>query len=269
MKAQENIARRGPVVWSNYEMKLNQLDILFRFISNAFDNLSETKRRDFVRSLKQQAESEIVRTMEKMREFSREGGILHGTFDETAIKEMQARQQKKVKASFRGRTHTQYVEWVNDGMVSAEIVFRVTVFEDFMKHVHANMLIGNPSILGLTNKKRSVTFPEVFSPNFDKYREGQICREVKEVDRESMKYRLDYFAKHLGISLDKKAQWLVEISDIRNKIAHGSPLEAITNEDTTIPLSEFPTTVAKTLRDSMSTTFDAGKKKHPSHFLLK
>ena len=109
-----NIARRGPVNWSNYEMKLNQLDILFRFISHAFDNLSETKRRDFVRSLKQQAESDIVRKMEKMRELSKEGGILHGTFDETTIKEMQARQRKKVKASYRGRTHTQYVEWVNE-----------------------------------------------------------------------------------------------------------------------------------------------------------
>ncbi len=269
MKVQENIARRGPVIWSNYEMKLNQLDILFRFISHAFDNLSDTKRREFVRGLKQQAESDIVRTMEKMRELSKEGGILHGTFDETSIKEFHQRQQKKIKASYRGRTHTQYVEWVNDGMVSAEIVFRVTVFEDFMKHVHANMLKGNPAILGLTNKNRSATFPEVFSPNFDKYREGQICREVKEVDRESMKYRLDYFAKYLGISLDKKRQWLIEISDIRNKIAHGSPLEAITKEDTTIPLSDFPTTVAKTLRDAMSTTFDVGRKKHPSHFLQK
>ncbi len=269
MKAQENIARRGPVIWSNYEMKLNQLDILFRFISHAFQNLSEPKRRDFVRDLKQQEESKIIRQTEKMREFSKEVGILHGAFDEATIKEMQAHQQKKIKANYRGRTHTQYVEWVNDGMVSAEIVFRVTVFEDFMKHVHANMLKGNPAILGTTNKNRSATFPEVFSPNFDEYKEGQICREVKEVDRESMKYRLDYFARYLGINLDKKRQWLLEISDIRNKIAHGSPLEAITKEDTTIPLTELQPCVAKTLRDAMSTTFDAGRNKHPSYFLTK
>jgi hypothetical protein len=269
MKTQENIARRGPVIWSNYELKLNQMDILFRFISHAFQNLSETKRREFVKGLKQEAETGIVRRMEKLRDLSKPGGVAEGTFDEKSLQEYHDRHQKQIKAKYRARTHTQYVEWVNDGMVSAEIVFRVTVFEDFMKHVHVNMLKANPAILGLTNKNRVVTFPEVFSPNFDKYKEGQICREVKEVDREPMKYRLDYFAKYLEINFDKKRLWLMEISDMRNKIAHGNPLDAITKEDTTIRLPELQKQVAKTLRDAMSITFDKGREKHPSYFLMK
>ena len=163
----------------------------------------------------------------------------------------------------------QYAEWVNDGMVSAEILFRVTIFEDFLKHIHANILRGNPAILGSANKNRTASYADVFSTPFEQFKEKEICREVKEVDRESMKYRLDYFAKHLGIDFKKERQWLIEISDIRNKIAHGKPLEAITKDDTTIPLPDIQNTVAKTIYAAMLTAFNMGKSKHPAYFLMK
>jgi hypothetical protein len=269
MKAQENIARRGPVIWSNYETKLNQMDILFRFISHAFHNLSETKRREFVKGLKQEAEADTVRKVESLREVSKPGGIAEGIFDETSLLEFQDRHQKQIKSKYRPRTHTQYAEWVTDGMLSAEILFRVTVFEDFMKHVHANMLKGNPGILGLTDRSRTVTVADVFSPGFEQFKEKQICREVKKVDRESMSYRLDYFAMHLGIDLEEKRRWLIEISELRNKIAHGSPLEAVTKDDTTIPLAELQKQVANTLRDVMSAIFDKAQAKDTALFLKK
>ena len=84
-----------------------------------------------------------------------------------------------------------------------------------------------------------------------------------------MKYRLDYFAKHLGIDFKKERQWLIEISDIRNKIAHGKPLEAITKDDTTIPLPDIQNTVGRTIHDAMHAAFNMGKSKHPAYFLLK
>jgi hypothetical protein len=155
-----------------------------------------------------------------------------------------------------------------DGSVQG-VLFRVTILEDFLKHVHAAMLSADTKIFASAKPKRPTTYEEVFSGSFEQFKEQQICREVEELDRQGMEQRLDYFAKHLGIDFDKKRKWLVEISDIRNKIAHGSPLDAITKEDTTIPLPGIQGAIATIIRDAMQFAFDKGRTNHPRHFLPK
>src|SRR5213080_844620 len=123
MKPVENIARRGPVVWAEYEVKLDQLDILFKFVLHAFLNLSEAKRKEFVKALKLDKEFAIAEQVERLRQLSASGGIFKEAIDETTIKEYQSHQNKKVRAAFRAKSHTQYLEWVMDGMISAEILF--------------------------------------------------------------------------------------------------------------------------------------------------
>src|SRR5439155_5378114 len=108
------IAKRGPVLWSQYELKLDQLDILFQFVLHAFLHLSEAKRKEFVQGLKLEAESAIVEKLEKLRALRAAGGVFKEAIDERLIQDFQKHQQKKVRANYRGKTHTQYAEWVND-----------------------------------------------------------------------------------------------------------------------------------------------------------
>jgi hypothetical protein len=269
MKTVENITKRGPVVWAEYEVKLDQLDILFKFVLHAFLNLSETKRKEFVKALKLEKEFAIAERVEMLRKLSASGGIFKEAFDETTIKEYHKNQNKKARASFRAKSHTQYLEWVMDGMISAEILFRVTMFEDFLKHVHAAALSANTKIFASARPSRQIACEQVFSVSFNQFKEQQICREVEELDRQSMEQRLDYFAKHLGIDFDKKRKWIIEISDIRNKIAHGNPLQAITKEDTSLPLDGIQGAIAKIIRDVMHFSFEIGKSAYPQTFRRK
>jgi hypothetical protein len=262
MKTRENIAKRGPVIWAEYESKLDQLDILFKFVLHAFNALSESKRKDFVRGLKLEKEGAMAKGLEKLRKLSETDATFREAFDEDSFLKYQ---KKKLRAGFRSRTHTQYAEWVVDGMVSAEVLFRVTVFEDFMKHAHAVVLGANTAILSKARPSRQASFAEIFD-SFDSFREQQICREVEELDRQSMEQRLEYFGKHLNIELGKHKTSLIEIADIRNKIAHGKPLVAITKDDTTLPLAGFQGTIAKIIRDAMARVFFEAEQRYPSHF---
>lgn len=252
----ENIAKRGPVIWAEYESKLNQLDILFRFVQCAFSNLSETKRQNFVKSLKKQQESHIAKKIEKLREFKLEG----------IIPDYQDYALKKIKGYFRSKAHTQYAEWVSDGMTSSEILFRVTIFEDFLKHVHAVILKANSSVFSSASPTKTANYEEIFSESFDNFKEQQICREVEELDRQGMKLRLEYFAKHLGIDLSKLRESLIEISDIRNNIAHGNPLQAIVRDKPILPLDDIQKAVAETIKKAMSITFSSGNTRYPKYF---
>jgi hypothetical protein len=262
MKTRENIAKRGPVIWAEYESKLDQLDILFKFVLHAFNGLTESKRKDFVRGLKLEKEGAMAKGLEKLRKLGETDTTFREAFDEESFLKYQ---KKKLRAGFRSRTHTQYAEWVIDGMVSAEILFRVTVFEDFMKHAHALVLGANTSILSNARPSRQASFAEIFG-SFDTFKEQQICREVEELDRQSMEQRLDYFGKYLGIELGKHKSPLIEIAGIRNKIAHGKPLVAITRDDTTLPLPGIQGTIAKIIRDSMKSVFFEAEQIYPHQF---
>ena len=258
MKSQENIAKRGPVIGKEYEEKLNQLEILFTFIRYAVGTLSNTKREEFVRSLKNQ---EIERTKKRWDN-------LRGDFEgiECIFEYERERSEKEVTKKYRGEKHAQYAEWVNDGMISAEILFRITVFEDFLKHVHAAILDADPSILASAEPLKSSTYKDIFAEAFDQYKEQQICRAVEELNRQGMKKRLNYFKEHLQIDFASNRERLIEISDIRNTIAHRHSLEAITKGDTSIPLKELQTTVATVIRSSMGLAFQKGKTKYPHYF---
>lgn len=269
MRKQENIARREPVVWSRYENKLDQVDILFHFISYALEHLSRPKRKEFVKSLKQEKEIALAKSLEKLRRLTEIDPSLSEILGTSFDKDFEQNQRKKIKANYLSKTHTQYAEWVNDGMVSAKILFFVTIFEDFLKHVHAATLNADTKILASSKPKRQSTYDEIFLDSFEQFKTQQICREVEELDKQGMEKRLDYFAQHLQIDFGKERIWLEEISYIRNKIAHGNPLEAITKEDTTMPLENIQTTITKIIREAMRFAFDKGQSKHPRHFLLK
>ena len=269
MKVQENITRRGAVVWAQYELKLNQLDILFHFVAHAFQYLSEAKKKEFVEGMKLKELSAIWEKVDRMLELREKGVLTDEVMDEAAIREFRERQEKKLKARFRRKTHMQYAEWVNDGMSSAEILFRVTILEDFLKHTHAAMLNADTKIFAAAKPKRTITCEEVFAGSLEQFKAEQICREVADLDRQSMKQRVEYFAKHLDIDFGKNSECLIELSDIRNKIAHGNPLETITMEDTTLPLHDLQGTVGKIVRDAMKLAFEKGRAKHPRYFQLK
>lgn len=256
-------------MWAQYELRLTQLDILFHFVLHAFENLSLAKRRDFVRALKFDEQSKVVEAAERLRKLSASGAEFKDVLDDTLIKDFQDRRLKKVKQNFRSKTHTQYAEWVTDGMASAEILFRFTIFEDFLKHVHAAILVADPKVLAVTSGKRTATLGEVFAGSFDQFKEHQICREVEELDRQGMEKRLDYFLRFLGVDLTKFGKLLTEISDVRNKIAHGNPLEAITKEDTSLPLEGIQNHIAKVVRDAMRFTFERGRSAYPQKFVNK
>ena len=70
MEVQENIARRGPVIWAEYEAKLDHLDILFSFVGHVFERLSDSKRKGFLRLLKLDAESSNLERIARLRVLS-------------------------------------------------------------------------------------------------------------------------------------------------------------------------------------------------------
>jgi len=265
MKNQENIAKRGTVVLAEYERKLRHLDILFHFVRYAFMQLSEAKKRAFVKVLKSEEEAIVAGQMEELLELGREVGISDDD-NKRMIQPFRKSELRKVRANNRSKTHAQYVEMINDGMTSAEILFRVTIFEDFLKHVHATMLSADTKIFASARPQRESIYEEIFSKSFEEFKEQQICREVEELDRQSMKQRLVYFKKHLKIDFGDKGKLLIEISGIRNKIAHGNPLEAITKEDTTILLKGIQAQFATIIRDAIQHAFREGYKMHPRYF---
>ncbi|HUD48400.1 MAG TPA: hypothetical protein VMR33_16320 [Candidatus Baltobacteraceae bacterium] len=264
MKAHENIATRGPVIWEQYKQKLTELEIVFRFVEYGFQNLSVPKRRNFVKHLKSQDESKLAERMEMVRL------KVPGISDEF-LEEHQTRQRLKIKAAFRSRTHTQYAEWVSDGMTSAEVLFRVTVFEDFLKHVHASILRASPKILSASNSnsKRSIALKEIFSLPFEDFTDNQICHAVEQLDRQRMSQRIEYFAKYLGIDFASQGKYLIEISEIRNKIAHGNPLQALTQDYTTLPLKGIQGTISNKIKSAMQFAFEQGRSAYPRNFLDK
>jgi hypothetical protein len=265
MKAHENIARRGPVIWQQYKQKLNELEILFRFVEYGFQNLSIPKRMKFVKGLKSQDESEAAKRMEILRKLpGLEDGVRAVILDA-----VQTHQQMKRKTAFRSRTHTQYAEWVSDGMTSAEVLFRVTVFEDFLKHVHAAMLDANTRIFCALKTDRQIGLKDIFSESFEDFKDNQICREVEQLDRKNMRQRIEYFANYLGIDFADEGQYLIEIAEIRNKIAHGNPLLALTRDDTTLPLKGIQRTISNKIKGAMEFAFDKGQSAYPRNFLDK
>ena len=269
MTNKQNITRRGPVVWAEYELKLDQLDILFRFISHAFVNLPATKRKAFVQELKSQAESETAKQMERFSKLRKLGGVLEEVIDENFLQNFQDREKKKTRVSYRDKSHAQYVEWVNDGMISAEILFRVTILEDYLKHVHAAFLLADSAILAKPKPNKNATYDAIFSKPFDQFKEQLICDEVAELDRQKMAERLKYFKTYLGVDFGKNSNFLIEISNLRNKLAHESPLYVITTDDTTLALPGIQGSIGKIVRDTMQLAFVRGKIKHPRNFLDK
>jgi hypothetical protein len=264
MKQKENITKRGSVILADYRAKLKQLDILFSFTRHGFKKLSEHQRQEFVRGLKRQEQSEILVSMERVRKANQ---VIDTGLDEKDIAGFQKRKLREAAAKFRSKTHTQYAEWVVDGMVSAEILFRVTIFEDFLKHVHSQILEANPKILSAANPNKSATYKEIFADSFQAFRAQQICREVDEIDRLGMKKRLDYFKHHLGIDFGKLRETVIEVSAIRNKIAHGNPIEAVSTEDTSLPLNNIHEAIAKTLKEAMELAFYKSQSLYPHSFL--
>jgi hypothetical protein len=268
----ENITKRGPVLWSHYEQRLQELDILFRFVRCAFDNLSETRRKGFVKELKFEEEAEHLKWIQGARAvtnlpMSREDF-------EKVMRLVEEHQRKDRRAKYRGRTHTQYGEWVVDGMTSAEILFRFTIFEDFLKHTHGAILQADTSILarigaGNTEKKqkpKTATYVEIFSGPFQEFAETLINEEVNGQDYAGIERRLEYF-KNLGIDLTRWRNDLTVISDIRNKIVHGNPLEAITTDDVKhLPLENIQTEVAKILKEVMKFAFEKAQRDYPGKF---
>jgi hypothetical protein len=269
MKKRENIAKRGPLIWAQYELRLDQLDILFGFVLHAFKELSKRKKENFVKGLKLQKQVATAERLEKLLKLQALADPSREVWDDKFTQEFREREQRKTRDAFRSRTHTQYAEWVTDGMVSAEILFRVAVFEDFLKHLHAEALSANPKVFADASPKKQAAYGDIFSNSLASFVEQQICREVEELDREGMEKRLDYFSRHLGIDLGKHRNPLLEISEIRNKIAHGKPLEAITKDDTTLPLQGIQKSVAKTIRAAMKLAFDKAESKDHQRFLRK
>ena len=149
-------------------------------------------------------------------------------------------------------------------MISAEILFRVTIFEDFLKHVHAAILNAEPTILASANPKKSRTYKDMFSRSFDQFKEEQICCEVEEL--KGMAKRLNYFGKHLRIDFGNYRKPLIEISGVRNRIAHRHPLEAIAPGETSIPLDDLQRSVATAIRASMRLVFQKGRSEYPGYF---
>lgn len=270
METDENIARRGPVIWADYEAKLECLDILFRFVGYAFgaEGLSEAKRKGFLKLLKSNAASSDNEKLERLRARSEKEPVIREFLD-SSNEDIQKKNQQKLKNNFRSGNPKQYTEWVTDGMVSAEILFRITILEDFLKHAHAVILIDDTKLLTRVCPDRSSTNEEIFSGSYEQFKDRQICREVDELDRRGMRQRIVYFKKNLGIDAGKNCNELIEISKIRNNIAHRNPLAVITKDDTALPLENIQRTVAKIIRNAMHTVFVQGMVKYRSGFRLK
>jgi hypothetical protein len=268
MEVQENIARRGPVIWAEYEAKLDQLDILFSFVGHAFEKLSDSKRKDFLRLLKLDAESSNLERIATLRVLSEKADCVREAIDNGLIEHIQKKHQQLMKNKFRSKNPKQYAEWVADGMVSAGILFRVTILEDFLKHAHAAILKEDTKILSCVCPDRPSTNREIFSNSFEQFKERQICREVDDVDKRRIGQRIDYFTKYLRVDLGENRKELIEISNIRNNIAHQNPLAAITKDDTTLPLENIQHTVANIIRSAMHSVFTQGMAKYHSSFRL-
>jgi hypothetical protein len=123
--------------------------------------------------------------------------------------------------------------------------------------------------LSASNPKRSVELKDIFSESFEDFKDNQICREVEQLDRQNMRQRIEYFANYLGIDFAGEGKYLIEIAEIRNKIAHGNPLQAVTKDDTTLPLKGIQRTISNKLKSAMNCAFDQGQSAYPQKFLLR
>jgi len=109
----------------------------------------------------------------------------------------------------------------------SELLLLVAHFESFMKVVHGTFLnacaekVFERKYRGKTN----VSFPvnEIFETgSTSKFRNELIIKEVKWLDSQDIKVRIDYFQEHFCVSfgLPRDLERLVKLMDFRNRITH-------------------------------------------------
>jgi hypothetical protein len=135
---------------------------------------------------------------------------------------------RKIRRQFKSANIRTYEEIVADTLNQSELLLLVAHFESFLKDYHKELLFVSPEkVFGCTNNNRSVFLRDVFTTGFEylrssKFLKGEVEREVKELDRQNVETKINYFKKFYGIEICdlKDNEKLEEISDLRNNISH-------------------------------------------------
>ncbi len=166
-------------------------------------------------------------------------------------------------------------------MRSAEILFRFTVFEEFLKHVQELALRSDLSILSKKpHADKQAKYSDIFSNGYESFTEFVLAREIQQLEYAPFKDKADYFKTNFTIEIPHLKELSV-IKKLRNKIAHGNPIEAITVEDVSeqktdqtkspgkilFPLDDVEERIASFLSKSMRSIFEQAAKRYPKVFL--
>ena len=131
------------------------------------------------------------------------------------------------------RTHE---EFLHDSLNQSELLLLVAYFECVLKDVHRLLLKADPRAAFAEtehrrpageNKQRSdrgrmIPLDRVFKSPYSEFLGGLVEQEVREVDRESIRTRHDYFLRCFKIGLGSEATLtqLDELFTLRNDVSH-------------------------------------------------
>ena len=210
----------GKTYWSRF----SSINMQFDFAMRALDGFKGSDE-----AVENYLTDEMHSLRKMLGEVSKDRGVdpsKHWAFSEDG--------SKKFLDSVKTGLPTRLEEVVNR-IRQNKLILMVTLLEAFLKDIHREVLIQNPSLL---RADRQIPLGKLVTQPFTQIISEEIEREVQSLDRQSLKQRAEYFDKRLNISwFDGKIVPLVEpITELRNTILHENPDTPVSESDLELAL---------------------------------
>ena len=176
---------------------------------------------------------------------------------------MKQKHRSDLASKFPVKPHLRWAEYKGHAQFNlnaSELILRVALFEGFLKDVHRNAFQEEPKFLAYLKPKRSLDLRKLFADGFERVKCDEIQRQVREVDRFSIKERARFFQRCLHLSWGDAAAVgrVEELTKLRHKHAHLSPDHPVQDRDIKDARKVFYAVPAS--------IFDKASKLYPSHF---
>jgi hypothetical protein len=137
-----------------------------------------------------------------------------------------------------------------------------------MKEIHRQSLLANPVLISLVKPKRSVSLREIFRGGFERFKVGEIDRQVRETDRLTTKDKARFFQRRLklpwGSTTNKESDVVKRIDNLirlRHQLVHFDYSTHVSDQD--IKDSR------QLLLEVQYTCFSGAEKIYATHFGIK
>jgi len=124
---------------------------------------------------------------------------------------------------------------------SSELIIRIALFEALLKDIHRQALIAKPQLLSLCKPNRPIPMKNIFQGGFERFKFGEIDRQVREMDRLKTKEKAKFFRERLKLAWHRNhdeerdiVKRIDELINLRHMLVHSDhsdPRAFVTEND--------------------------------------